>query len=90
MEERLRDLPFPVSYRPFVPHEKAARVLRIFEPALVTGWLPTSEYALAVLDARPHTSGEEVENLLAARLSRQEILGRWTRRSCTARSAQPR
>ena len=29
-----------------------------------------------MLDARPHTSGEEVENLLAARLARQEILGR--------------
>jgi len=26
MEERLRDLPFPPSYRPFVPHERAARV----------------------------------------------------------------
>ena len=76
MEERLRDLPFPVSYRPFVPHEKAARVLRIFEPALVTGLFQTPEYARAVLDARPHTSGEEVENLLAARLARQEILGR--------------
>jgi ribosome-binding protein aMBF1 (putative translation factor) len=28
MEERLRDLPFPASYRPFVPHERTARVLR--------------------------------------------------------------
>jgi transcriptional regulator with XRE-family HTH domain len=76
MEERLRDLPFPVSYRPFVPHEKAARVLRVFEPALVTGLLQTAEYARAVLAVRPHTSGDEVENLLAARLARQEILAR--------------
>src|SRR5271156_5208803 len=29
MEERLRDLPFPASYRPFVPYERGARVLRI-------------------------------------------------------------
>ena len=47
MEERLRDLPFPVSYRPFVPHERAARVLRIFEPTVVTGLLQTPEYARA-------------------------------------------
>jgi transcriptional regulator with XRE-family HTH domain len=76
MQERLRDLPFPVSYRPFVPHEKAAKVLRIFEPALVTGLFQTPEYARAILAARPHTGEDEVENLLAARLARQEILGR--------------
>jgi transcriptional regulator with XRE-family HTH domain len=76
MEERLRDLPFPASYRPFVPHEKAARVLRIFEPALVTGLCQTAEYARAVLGKRPHTTVEGIENLLAARLARQEILTR--------------
>jgi DNA-binding XRE family transcriptional regulator len=74
MEERLRDLPFPASYRPFVPHEKAARVLRIFEPTVVTGLLQAPEYARCVLAARPHTSDDEVENLLAARMARQEIL----------------
>lgn len=76
MEERLRDLPFPASYRPFVPHEKTARVLRIFEPALVTGLFQTPEYARYVLAARPHTSDDEVENLLAVRLGRQEVLMR--------------
>ena len=76
MEVRLRDLPFPASYRTFVPHEKAARVLRIFEPSLVTGLFQTVEYARAVLAKRPHTTAEEVENLLAARLARQEILTR--------------
>jgi hypothetical protein len=34
LEARLRDLPFPASYRPFVPHEKAARTLRIVEHSL--------------------------------------------------------
>lgn len=76
MEEKLRDLPFPASYRPFLPYERAARVLRIFEPALVTGLLQTPDYARAVLSRRHHTSQEEVENLLAARLGRQEILTR--------------
>src|SRR5450755_4083664 len=49
MEERLRDLPFPESYRPFVPYEKSARVLRIFEHVLIPGLLQTPEYARAVL-----------------------------------------
>ena len=53
MEEKLRDLPFPASYRPFVPYEKAARTLRIFEPSLVTGLLQTPEYARAVLGRAP-------------------------------------
>ena len=76
MEERLQDLPFPESYRPFVPYEREARTLRVFEPALVTGLCQTSEYARAVLGKRPHTTDDEVENLLAARLARQEILSR--------------
>jgi len=76
MEEKLRDLPFPASYRPFVPYEKAARTLRIFEPSLATGLLQTPEYARAVLGRRPHTTEDEVENLLTLRLTRQEILTR--------------
>ncbi|MGH3186965.1 MAG: Scr1 family TA system antitoxin-like transcriptional regulator [Streptosporangiaceae bacterium] len=76
MEERLRDLPFPESYRPFVPYEKTARVLRIFEPALITGLIQTEAYARAVLGKRPHTTEDEIENLLAVRLARQEILTR--------------
>src|ERR1039457_5154753 len=74
MEERLRDLPFPESYRPFVPHERAARVLRIFAPNLVPGLFQTPEYARAVLIKKPHTTKDELENLLSARLARQEIL----------------
>ena len=76
IEERLRDLPFPASYRPFVPHERAARVLRIFEHVLIPGLFQTPEYARAVLGKKPHTTEDEVENLLVARLARQEILTR--------------
>jgi transcriptional regulator with XRE-family HTH domain len=76
MEERLRDLPFPESYRPFVPYEKSARVLRIFEHVLIPGLLQTPEYARAVLAKRPHTTDDELENLLAVRLARQETLTR--------------
>jgi transcriptional regulator with XRE-family HTH domain len=74
LEERLRDLPFPASYRPFVPHERAARVLRIFEPALVPGLLQVESYARHVLTARPYTTEDQIESLIAVRLGRQEIL----------------
>ena len=73
MEERLRDLPFPASYRPFLPHERAARVLRMFEVTLIPGLFQTPEYARCMLSARPHVTDDEVENLVAARLARQEI-----------------
>jgi transcriptional regulator with XRE-family HTH domain len=76
MEEKLRDLPFPASYRPFLPYERAARVLRIFEHTLVPGLLQTPDYARAVLSRKPHTTEDEIENLLAARLTRQETLNR--------------
>jgi transcriptional regulator with XRE-family HTH domain len=76
VEARLRDLPFPASYRPFVPYERAARVLRIFEHVLIPGLLQTPDYARAVLSKKPHTTDDEIENLLAARLARQEILTR--------------
>jgi transcriptional regulator with XRE-family HTH domain len=76
VEVRLRDLPFPASYRPFVPYERAARVLRIFEHVLVPGLLQTEEYARAVLGKKPHAGEDEIENLLAARLARQETLTR--------------
>lgn len=76
MEERLRDLPFPESYRPFVPHEKEARVLRISEHVLVTGLFQTEAYARAVLGKRPNASSDEIENMLVLRLARQEILTR--------------
>lgn len=75
-EARMRNLPFPVSYRPFVPHEKAAKTLRIVEHSLVTGLFQIPEYAREVLAKRPRITADEVENLLGVRLSRQEVLTR--------------
>jgi transcriptional regulator with XRE-family HTH domain len=74
LERRLRLLPFPASYRPFVPHEKAARTLLIAEHSLVTGLFQTEDYARAVLAKRPGITADEVENLLRARLTRQDTL----------------
>jgi hypothetical protein len=44
------------------------------EVTLIPGLFQTPEYARAMLAARPHVTADEVENLVAARLARQEIL----------------
>jgi transcriptional regulator with XRE-family HTH domain len=76
LEKRLRDVPFPASFRPFVPHEAEAAALRWYEHALVPGLLQTEEYARAVLSTRPNTSDDQIEELVAARMQRQEVLSR--------------
>jgi len=76
LEARLRDLPFPASFRPFAAYEAEATALYVFEHSLVPGLLQTAEYARAVLATRPNTAEDEIDNLVAARLARQVILTR--------------
>ncbi|MGH3189532.1 MAG: helix-turn-helix domain-containing protein [Streptosporangiaceae bacterium] len=76
LEKRLRDVPFPASFRPFVPHEAEARALRSYENALVPGLFQTEAYARAVLSTRPNTSEDGIEELVAARMQRQDVLAR--------------
>ena len=76
LEGRLRDLPFPASFRPFAAYEAEATALYVFEHSLVPGLLQTPEYARAVLATRPNTAEDEIDNLVAARLARQDILTR--------------
>jgi len=76
IQRRVQTLSFPASYRPFVEHEAKAASLRTFEHSLIPGLLQTPEYARAVLATRPNASEEEIEDLVAARLARQAILGR--------------
>lgn len=76
LQARLRDVPFPQAFRPFAEHEAAAVALRWYEHALVPGLLQTEAMARAVLSTRPNTSDEDIEELVAARMARQEILDR--------------
>ena len=55
LEGRLRDLPFPASFRPFAAYEAEATALYVFEHSLVPGLLQTPGYARAVLATRPNT-----------------------------------
>jgi transcriptional regulator with XRE-family HTH domain len=76
LEKRLRDVPFPASFRPFVPHEAEAKSLRSYENALIPGLFQTDGYARGVLSTRPNTAEDEIEELVAARMQRQDVLGR--------------
>ena len=48
----------------------------MFEHSLVPGLLQTPGYARAVLATRPNTAEDEIDNLVAARLARQDVLTR--------------
>jgi transcriptional regulator with XRE-family HTH domain len=76
MQQRLRNLPFPASFRPFAAYEEIASTLRAFEHAIVPGLLQTAEYARAVLATRPNTTDDEIDDLVTVRLARQAILER--------------
>jgi DNA-binding XRE family transcriptional regulator len=73
---KLRNLPFPASFRSFAPYEAEAVALHVFEHSLIPGLLQTEAYARAVLATRPNTADDEVDNLVAGRLARQTVLRR--------------
>jgi hypothetical protein len=73
---RLRNLPFPASFRSFAPHEEEATALYIFEHSLIPGLLQTEAYARAILETHPDVTEDVVNERLAGRLSRQAILER--------------
>lgn len=76
IEQRIRGLPFPVSFRPFVPIEGEARALRWFEHSLIPGLLQTEDYARSVLATKPNTTEAEIGGLVAERIVRQAVLER--------------
>lgn len=76
MEAKLRNLPFPPSFRSFAPYEAAAAELRVFEHSLIPGLLQTEAYVRAVLSTRPNTSEDEIDSFVVGRLERQPVLWR--------------
>jgi transcriptional regulator with XRE-family HTH domain len=73
---KLRNLPFPTSFRSFAPYEAEAVALHVFEHSLIPGLLQTEAYARAVLSTRPNTAVDEIDNLVSGRLTRQAVLWR--------------
>jgi len=64
LEARLRDLPFPASFRPFAAYERRQRRCTCSS----TAWFPAPATPLrpAVLATRPNTAEDEVDNLWRA------------------------
>lgn len=66
----------PVWLRDWIVLEREATLIRWFEPSLVPGLLQTEAYARAVLGWGGLMDAAEVEQRVASRLERQEILAR--------------
>ena len=79
-EVRLRavDEPHPIgSFDALTIHERRASVIYKYDPLVVTGLLQTPEYARALIGGGgPTLTTKDVDDLVAARLSRQTILKR--------------
>jgi DNA-binding XRE family transcriptional regulator len=73
---RLRNLPFPASFRSFAPHEAEATALYVFEHSFVPGLLQTEEYARAVLMMHPDVTEDVLNERVAGRSARKAILDR--------------
>jgi transcriptional regulator with XRE-family HTH domain len=67
---------YPDWFQDWPEKEATARRLRWYEPNLVPGLLQTEEYARAVFRTRFGITDEVVQERVAARLKRQEILAR--------------
>jgi transcriptional regulator with XRE-family HTH domain len=75
-ERRMRGIPFSAGFRPFQPHEAAARLIKTFQHSLVPGLFQTRAYAQAILEVNPETTAEQVKERVDGRMDRQAILFR--------------
>jgi transcriptional regulator with XRE-family HTH domain len=67
---------YPSWFQEWAFLEREAKRLRGFEPMVVPGLLQTDDYARAVFGTRFGPTDEEIDEQVAARLKRQEILNR--------------
>jgi uncharacterized protein DUF5753 len=74
--ELLKTAPFASWFKPYVRMEAEATELRSWQSTVVDGLLQTLEYARALLSTRVGASDDEVDQRVAARLARQEVLSR--------------
>jgi transcriptional regulator with XRE-family HTH domain len=80
LREEMRDglsyQTFPAWFQDWALKEAEATTIRWFEPLVVPGLLQTADYASAIFRTRFRITGEEIDERVAARLKRQEILTR--------------
>jgi transcriptional regulator with XRE-family HTH domain len=75
-ERRMRGIPFSAGFRPFQPHEAAARLIKTFQHSLVPGLFQTRPYAQAITELYPETTEEIAKERVEGRMERQAILFR--------------
>jgi transcriptional regulator with XRE-family HTH domain len=75
-ERRMRGIPFSVGFRPFQPHEAAARLIKMFEHTLMPGLFQTRAYAQAITETYPETTADVAKERVDGRMERQAILFR--------------
>jgi transcriptional regulator with XRE-family HTH domain len=67
---------YPSWFQEWLVSEQEAKKLRLFGPVLVPGLLQTKDYARAVFGTRFGVTDEEIDEQVAARMKRQDILAR--------------
>lgn len=73
-EEGMNYQAYPDWFQDWPEKEVAATTLRWFEPLLVPGLLQTDMYARALFATRIGATDDEIDELVSARLKRQEVL----------------
>lgn len=73
-EEGMHYQAYPDWFQDWPEKEAAATTLRWFEPLLVPGLLQTDMYARALFATRIGATDDEIDELVSARLKRQEVL----------------
>jgi transcriptional regulator with XRE-family HTH domain len=77
LRDNLRERAYPAWFDRWPEAEEQALALRSYEPLLIPGLLQTEDYARAVLrGAQADASDDQIEQQVAARLQRQDILAR--------------
>src|ERR1700761_3039564 len=76
LKDHLRQRAYPGWFQPWPDHESQASRLRSFQLVVIPGLLQTETYARAVLSTRVGATAEDLDEAVAARLGRQEILNR--------------
>jgi len=67
---------FPAWFQDWAIKETEAATLRWFEPLIIPGLLQTEDYARAIFRTRFKITADEIEERVAARLRRQQVLTR--------------
>jgi transcriptional regulator with XRE-family HTH domain len=68
--------PYPLWFQEWTLKEAEAATLWLFEPLVVPGLLQTADYARAIFRTEVMIGDEEIDEQVAARLKRQDVLAR--------------